>query len=198
MEECFKHTDLEWRLAQIPDSACCRGVFLNMLDERAAEFGRATHLAYRDFFKTSQFSAFRLYPVKDYLTRLAKLAEIQFGPSNIYSGIFTIQAAAWPAWRKTIVGRTAFAVVGNNISAILRMMSSTFNKILNFSTFEVNQLDAALFSTRFHNQYVYIEHAMAGALSGVAEACGYQAELKVTLDDPFNGTIQMHLLPPKG
>lgn len=196
MEECFKHTDLEWRLGQIPDSAGCRGVFFNMLNDRAVQFGETTNRAYRDFFTTTKFSAFRLYPVKDFLTRLVKLSEIQFGASHIYPGIFTIQSSAWPSWRRTLMGRVSFSVLGNDFGAILKLIGVQFNNVLNFGQFEAEKIGPNRFKTTFRNQYVYIEHAMAGALSGVAEACGVRAELDVRLDDPFNGTIEMSVLPP--
>ena len=95
LKDCFAHTDLEWRLKQIPDSASCRGVYFNMLDERAREYGPNVQAAYRDFFKTHKFSPLRLFSVKDYLTRMLMLANIQFGAPNIYRGVFELQAASY-------------------------------------------------------------------------------------------------------
>jgi len=104
LEECFAHTDLQWRLGQIPDSHAVRGVFMNMLDERAGEFGPQVQQTYRSFFQTYSFAPVRLYPVKDYLTRLVKLAQIKWGGPDIYRGIFEIQAAAFPAWSRSLPG----------------------------------------------------------------------------------------------
>jgi len=91
MKECFAHTDLEWRLSQIPNTASCRGIFLNMLDDLAAGLSPLTQRRYREFFQTYRFSSFRQYRIKDYLTRMVKLSEIHFGAPNIYRGIFEFQ-----------------------------------------------------------------------------------------------------------
>ena len=84
MKECYAHTDLEWRLAQIPNHAANRGIFSNMLDDLAGNLSPETQRRYREFFQTYRFSAFKYYPIKDYLTRMVKLSEIHFGVENIY------------------------------------------------------------------------------------------------------------------
>jgi uncharacterized protein (TIGR02265 family) len=197
MKECFQHTDLEWRLRQIPDSHACRGVFLNMLDERASEFGQAIRDQYRDYFKLYRFSPFRLYPVKDYLTRIVKLAQLQFGGPNIYRGLFEIQAAAWPSWRRTLVGRTTFAVLGSDFDAILKVMRSATSKATNYCTVDFYRESPFQYTVRFTREYNYIDHAMAGALAGVARACEVQVNLDVRMKDPFNGDIGITVLDQK-
>ena len=194
LQECFAHTDLEWRLAQIPDSAACRGVYFNMLDQRAAVFGPDIQKEYRDFFRLVEFSAIRLYPVKDYLTRMVKLAQLQFGAPNIHRGLFEIQAAAWPSWRKTVMGRATFAILGSDFDAVLRMMGGAVSKSLNHGSCKIHPLGPGQYAARFTEQYVYIEHAMAGALLGVAHACNVGVKLDVQLRDPFNGDVLIHVV----
>src|SRR4028119_1567367 len=75
LEECLAHTDLAWRLKQIPKHYAVRGVFMNMLDERAESLSPETQAAYRDFFGCVRFSPVRLYSVTDYLVRLVKLSQ---------------------------------------------------------------------------------------------------------------------------
>ena len=188
LKECFAHTDLEWRLRQIPENAACRGVYFNMLDERAAAFGRDAQNEYRNFFKLIQFSAFRLYPIRDYLTRMVKLAAIQFGAPNIHRGLFEIQAAAWPAWRRTLVGRATFAILGSDFDGVIRVMGGAVSKSLNHGSCKIVSNGPSQYIARFVEQYVYIEHAMAGALSGVARACGVDVELETRLGTPSTAT----------
>src|SRR5579859_1592142 len=189
IKEIYQHTDLEWRLTQIPDSAACRGVYFNMLDERAAAFGPEIQRQYRDLFKLVSFNAIRLYPIKDYLTRMVTLAAIKFGPPNVHRGLFEIQEAAWPSWRKTLVGRATFAVLGSDFDAVLRVMGGAVSKSLNHGSCKISSTTPGNYLARFTEQYVYIEHAMAGALTGVARACGVNVTLDVQLRDPFNGDV---------
>jgi uncharacterized protein (TIGR02265 family) len=196
LKECYEHTDLAWRLAQIPDTAACRGVFLNMLDERAGELGPSTQYEYRQFFQTYRFTPFRFYPVKDYLTRIVTLAQIHYGGPEIYRGVFEIQAAAYPSWKRTLMGRAMFAMLGNDFHALLRAIDKTYatHSFVNYCRFAVHPLGPGRYRALFEPEYLYIEHAMAGALWGVAKACGVRVKLEPRLDDPFNGTIDITIL----
>src|SRR5258706_6815629 len=148
MTECYLHTDLEWRLAQIPDDAACRGVFFNMLDQRASEFGPDIQSEYRRFFKLYSFSGLRLYSVKDYLTRIVKLAEMRFGAANIYHGIFEIQAAAFPTWRRTLVGRAAFGIIGSEFATVMRIATRNTQKSWNYGSYDFFEDRPGHFVTR--------------------------------------------------
>lgn len=195
MKECYQYTDLEWRLSKVPDSAACRGVFFNMLDERAAEFGPVIQAEYRNFFGIYRFPALRLFPVKDYLTRIVKLAQLQFGGPNIYRGIFDLQAASWPAFRRTLIGRATFGILGNDFRSLLLMSKRGVEKAINYATFEVEG-GPEHFTTRHRNEYVYIEHAMAGGIVGLAKACGVRVHVEPRLVDPFNGDLIVDVEQP--
>jgi uncharacterized protein (TIGR02265 family) len=170
-------------------------VFFNMLDERAAELGPEVQRQYREFFKLYRFLPFKLYPVKDYLTRIVAVAQCHFGAEGLYRGLFELQAAAFPAWRRTLLGRTTFAVLGNDFDALLRGIERAYatGTPTNHTTFQVTRAAPNRYAVRFGSEYLYIEHAMTGALAGVARGCGYEPAFEVQLDDPFNGTVHLHL-----
>lgn len=189
MEVCFAHTDLAWRLSQIPRHYAVRGVFMNMLDERAAELAPETREAYRTFFGGTRFSPVRLYSPKDYLMRLVKLSEIHFGATRIHEGLFEIQAAAFPAWRRSLPGRMTFAMLGANYDAILKMTNLGMSAAINHGSCVITQVGEGRCVAAFRDQPNYIEHAMAGALVGVARACGVAATAEPRMIDPFNGDI---------
>ena len=193
MRECYENTDLLWRLQQILPEAACRGVFFNMLDERARELGPTTQKNYRAFFTTYKFSAFRLYPVKDYLTRMVKLSQIHFGGPNIYRGIYEIQAQAYPSWRRTLLGAASFAVLGNDFDRILRLVILQMPRVVNYMTATMTSPTPLTYDVTFKTEYVYIEHAMAGALDGLARSCGMTPKISVHLDGPFDGTVHIDL-----
>jgi uncharacterized protein (TIGR02265 family) len=196
LRECFEYTDLRWRLAQIPDRAACRGAFMNMLDDRAADLGRDTQNAYRSFFQTYRFSPFKFYPVKDYLTRIVTLAQIHFGGPNIYEGIHHIHAATYVSWKRTLLGQTAFAMLGNDFERVLRAAELGYvgSHFINYARLTVRRDAANRFAVCIGNEFVYIEHAMSGAVAGIAEACGARVALNVRMADPFNGEIGVTVL----
>jgi uncharacterized protein (TIGR02265 family) len=193
MKDCYQHTDLKWRLSQIPDGAACRGLFFNMLDERAAEFGPEIQQEYRNYFKIHKFQAFKLYSVKDYLTRMVKLSQLKFGGPNIHRGLWELQYASWPAWRKTLMGRATVGLLGKDFQAILKMCKTTVSMSINYGSFEVEGGPSRFLLTH-KNEYVYIEHAMAGGIHGIAFICDLEINLSPKLIDPFNGTLEVEVL----
>ncbi|MDX2024336.1 MAG: DUF2378 family protein [Deltaproteobacteria bacterium] len=197
LEACFAKTDLAWRLAQIPKHYAVRGVFMNMLDERAAELGAESQAAYADFFGVTKFSQIRLYSVKDYLIRLVKLSELHFGADRIHEGLFEIQAAAFPAWRRSLPGRMTFAVLGSNCDAILRMTNLGMSAAINHGTCVITSTGPGTYTAAFRDQPNFIEHAMAGALVGVARSCGLTATAQARMIDAFNGDILLTIGEPE-
>lgn len=195
LSACFAHTDLEWRLAQIPADATVRGVFFTMLDKSAASFGPDTHHAFRDFFRAWDFSAIRLYPVRDYLTRLVLLAQMRYGAENIPRGIFEIQSGAYAAWRGTLMGKAMFQLMRGNLYAALQTTERAYaaHAVTSYSTLYVSQPAPGRIDARFLGEYVYIAEAMAGALVGMARVLGYEAEASTQLDGPFDGTVSLAL-----
>jgi uncharacterized protein (TIGR02265 family) len=195
---CYAHTDLKWRLGAIPADATCRGAFFNMLDDRAGTLSPDSQAEYRRFFKIHRFSAFRMYPVRDYVTRIVVLSQIHFGAESIYAGIRELQSGAFDAWGRTLLGRAALAVVAPQLPSVLRMLERAYasQTVVSHSRFSVVSVDDREIVTRLSDEHLYIEHAMVGALEGVARMCGVEgAELVTELDGPFDGTIRI-ILPP--
>lgn len=196
LEACYASTDLEWRLAQIPRDATCRGAFFNMLDQRAAALDAEVHAEYVRFFRIHRFSAFRMYPLRDYLTRLTVLAQIHYGADAIGQGMRELQSNAFDAWAATLLGRAALALVDPSLPSVLRMLERAYasRTVVSHSRFTVESISEREIVTRFENEYVYVEHAMVGALEGVARVCG-QPEARVTaeLDGPFDARVHIAL-----
>lgn len=196
LSACFQHTDLGERLRRIPPEATCRGAFFNMLDERAATLSAETQAEYREFFRIHRFSAFQMYPVRDYLTRLVVLSQIHYGASSIYQGIRELQSGAFDAWAKTMLGRAALAVVKPELLSILRMLERAYasETLLSHARFMVESASEREIVVRFQNEYVYIEHAMVGAMEGVSRLCGiHDAQFEPELEGAFDGIIRIRI-----
>lgn len=198
LADCFAHTDLEWRLAQVPSDAAVRGVFFNMLDASAARRGAGVHRAYRDFFRTWQFSPIRFYPVRDYLTRLVLLAQVAFGAERIMGGVFALQSGAYAAWRNTLLGRAMFSVLRSDLGLALATTERAYatRAVTSYSDFYVTRLAPERFRTVFRGEYVYIAEAMAGALVGMGRALGHDVEAQTRLETPFEGEVLLTIRGP--
>lgn len=197
LTECYAHTDLEWRLTQIPDEATCRGAFFGMLADRAHAFGPGVEHEYRRLFPTSDQTAFRMYPVRDYLTRIVVLSQIRYGAENIPAGLRQLQASAFDAWGGTMLGRAAMTMVERRPAPILRMLERAYTSrtVNSHANLILEVVEPKRVVVRFEHEYLYIESAMVGALEGVARLCGLRPTSNVELRGPFDGTVTMELEP---
>jgi uncharacterized protein (TIGR02265 family) len=199
LESCFAATDLEQRLRDIPRDATCRGVFFNMLDERAAALGPSVAHEYRDFFRVPRLLAFRMYPVRDYVTRLVVLSQIAYGSDRIHAGLRELQSGAFAAWAGTMLGRAALAVVNPSLPTLLRVLERAYaaQTVVSYARFNVQSVSETEIVTAFEREYVYIEHAMVGALEAVMRACGRNGSVVPELEGPYDGRVRL-LLQPRG
>jgi hypothetical protein len=192
LQECFRHTDLEWRLAQIPAEASCRGAFINMLDERAGQLGRVTQTAYREAFSIHKVSPFKMIPVSRYVTQLVVLAQIHHGNEAIHQGMRAITGEAF-SLTSVLFGRSQVPDKAR-LAGALWFVERTWSRILNYSKFSFTQTSSTQIVVSFTNEYVYIDPAMLGGLEGLARLCGVDVRCSVKLRDAFNGEIVMNVV----
>jgi uncharacterized protein (TIGR02265 family) len=173
----------------------CRGAFFNMLDDRAGMLSPNTQAEYRGFFRVTRFVPFRMYPVRDYLTRMAIVSQIHYGAPKVYDGMRTIQSSAFDAWARTLLGRAALAVIEPSLESTLRMIerayaSHTLNTHANFKVMSVTSEEIV---TRFEMEYLPIEYAMVGALEAVLVLCRVPGVVTAELESAFTGVLRMRL-----
>lgn len=171
-----------------------------MLDDRAGELSAETQEAYRAFFRLHRFASFRMFPVSDYVTRLVVLAQIRYGSEGIHRGMRELQFGAFDAWSKTMLGRAALGMVEPSLASVLHVLERAYasGTVVTHTRFRVLSSDEREIVTRFDDEYVYIQHAMVGALEGVAKVCRVPVEAEVDLDDPFHGVVRLRLLGGEG
>lgn len=200
LEACEQATDLTWRLAQIPPEATCRGAFFNMLDDRAGALGADTQAEYRRFFRIFRHASFRMYPLSDYLTRLIVLSQIHYGADHIYPGVRQLQSGAFDAWAETLLGKAALTVVDPSLGSMLRMLERTYasRTVVSHARFRVVSETAREIVTDIEEEYVYIEHAMVGAIEGVARVCGADVTVAAELRGPFDGQLRISIHGTQG
>ena len=172
----------------------CRGAFFNMLEDRARVLGPEVVAEYLDFFKVARLQAWRMYPLRDYLTRLVVLSQIRFGADGIHAGLRELQSGAFDAWGATMLGRAALRVADPTLEGILRLLERAYasHTVVTHTTFKIEHISPDEVVTRFENEYVYIEHAMAGALEGVMRVCGYdEGRVVAELETPYVGRVRL-------
>ncbi len=193
LEDCFAATDLEWRLTQIPDWACSRGVFFNMLDGQADLLGPGVQAEYRAFFRIHRFSPFRFYPTRDFLTRLVVLSQIGWGSQQIHAGMRMLMATAFDAYANTIVGRAALGIIQPDLKYVLRFMAFNWKSggAVNYSEFRLLEEGPDRYRVSVNNEYVYLESAMVGGFEGTARLFGTPVDVHCELEGPFDAIVTL-------
>ncbi len=173
----------------------CRGAFFNMLYDRAGVLSKETQGAYRSFFRITRFVPFRMYPVRDYLSRMAIVSQVTWGAERVYEGMRMIQASAFDTWAQTLVGRAALAVIDPSLEGVLRMIERAYaSRTLNtHADFNIVSVSREKIVTRFTTEYLPIEHAMVGALEAVLVLCKVNGTIRAALDTPFDGTVTVRI-----
>lgn len=184
LRECRAVTDLEWRLAQIPPDAACRGAFLNMLDKRAGQLGHATQSAYRRAFGNQRLPPFRMVPVARYVTQLVALSHVHFGSARAHEGIREIVSETF--------GMTSFlfgATSRPGMAGALLFAERMWRTLVNYSRMICQPDGPDRWVVSFSNEYVWVESAMRGGLEGLGKFCGLEVETDVKLRSPFDGDV---------
>jgi len=186
------HEELRDRLRDTPESAACRGFYINMLDRVAASLSADVQRTYRERFPVWGVSSMRMHSVRDYLRRTHCIAVAGFGEEKLAHGLAHIQGYAIETFESSLLGRSVRMLTGNSLDGLMRVvawLSANRQLAVNYGTWSFRRLDEHVIEGRFEEEYNYIESAMAGALEALVRARGLDAILEVCLEDRFTGTI---------
>lgn len=188
--------ELDWRLMQIPETASCRGFYVNGLEKVATSLGPNVLETYRERFPITRVPNMRMHPVSDYLRRAHTIVVSHYGEQGLQQGRSFVQGFAAEAFRTSVLGRYLVQFVGGNIDRLfrlLRWMNDNRHLIVNYGSWHFEKMSDEMLRGTFVDEYIYIESSMAGALDALARAWGLSAEVDVSLDSPFRGTVEIHI-----
>jgi uncharacterized protein (TIGR02265 family) len=181
------HCDIAERLEIIPPSAQIRGVWLKAIEKQVAKRGRLD--LYRELFPDDRYSALAFYPLADALLRLACSGALVASPERVHEGMSLIMRGNAEAFVDSLLGRVMLRVLSRDPVRLIEQGIAARRQSFTYGRWELRRLGQREIEIAHHDEYIWIESALAGAASGTFAACNLTGEFQTKLIDRFNGSI---------
>jgi uncharacterized protein (TIGR02265 family) len=185
--------DLEQRLKDVPQRAAVRGVFWRLLEDSLARRGLAGAIDIRSILGERPHS-YRLYPARKLLVAYATAGALihtkpEEGIRLIFSEIATPFSTSW-------YGRAFQRFLKIDPFAGLKWLDRAHDSLVNYGTYRAQSLGPGRAIFHMIDEYFWIEHAHRGGCEGMLKACGVEGEVRVELDTPYCGRLDVRWKVP--
>jgi uncharacterized protein (TIGR02265 family) len=180
------HCDIVERLQVVPPSAQIRGVWLKAIEKQLAKDGRLQ--MYREYFPDDRYSMLSYYPLADFLERLACSAAIVASPRRVHEGMSLVMRGNAEAFMDTLLGRVMLRVLSRDPVRLFEQGTAARRQSFTYGRWELRRLGEREIEIVHHDEYCWIESAIAGSLLGTFEACHIKGKVETRLTDRFNGS----------
>jgi uncharacterized protein (TIGR02265 family) len=133
--------------------------------------------------------SYRLYPARDLLRAYATAAALVH--SDPREGMRIIFSEIADPFSNSWYGRTFLKFLRVDPLAALRWLERSHDHLVNYGQYRVE--DAGPGHAVFHmtEEYFWIEHGQRGGCEGMLRACGVDGEVRVELDSPYRGRLDV-------
>ena len=180
------HCDIVERLAVVPPSARVRGLYLNSFESMLERAGRAA--LYRRYFANERWSALRMYPLRDYLIRLAVAGAALRGPERIHEGMHDVWRTNATTFASSILGRTMLRLLSHDPVRLTEQGLAARRQTYQYGHWSIVRHGPRSIEMVYREEYIWIESAIAGGAVGAFETCGIKADLQTKLINRFDGS----------
>ena len=176
-----RELDLEWRLKNIPESACLRGAYFKVLRAELTRRGLLQSPELRKFF-VIQHHSYSLYPVRELVEAFAIAGatvdpNVREGMAQLFRSNVRYQTTNWfgRVFRKYLRPYDA-----------LRWLERSRDYIGNYGRWRLESRGPGHAIMHKYSEYFWFD-ALRGAAEGLLEMCEVQGEVTVEEDSAFNG-----------
>lgn len=181
--------DIVSRLRVVPPSASVRGLYLRSFDTVLQRAGRAQ--LYRDFFEGERWSPIRMYPLQDYMVRLALAGASLRSPERVHEGMHDIWRTNATTFASSLLGRTMLRLLSNDPVRLTEQGLAARRQTFHYGHWEIVSHGPRAVEMVYREEYLWIESAIAGGALGAFEACGIEANLETKLLNRFDGSTMI-------
>jgi uncharacterized protein (TIGR02265 family) len=180
------HCDIVERLQALPPSARVCGLYLRSLEAVTLRAGRAA--LYREHFGGERWSLIRMYPLRDYMIRLALAGASLRSPAHLHDGMHDVWRTNATTFAGSLLGRTMLRVLANDPVRLTEQGLAARRQTFQYGHWELVHHGPRSIEMMYREEYLWIESAVAGGAVGAFEACGIRAQLHTKLDNRFEGS----------
>jgi uncharacterized protein (TIGR02265 family) len=180
------YCDLASRLEAVPPSALVRGLYLRSLETVLHRAGRAQ--LYRECFEGERWSPIRMYPLRDYMIRLALAGASLRTPSSVHEGMHDIWRTNATTFAQSLLGRTMLRLLSHDPIRLAEQGLAARRQTYQYGHWEIVRHGTRSFEMVYREEYLWIESAITGGAVGSFEACGIEAKVETKLLNRFDGS----------
>jgi uncharacterized protein (TIGR02265 family) len=180
------YCDLVDRLKVVPPSALVRGLYLKSLEAIVQRAGRAG--LYREYFAGERWSAIRMYPLRDYMIRLAVAGAALHSPEQLHQGMHDVWRTNATTFASSLLGRTMLRLLSHDPVRLTEQGLAARRQTFQYGHWEIVRHGPRSIEMVYREEYIWIESAIAGGAVGAFEACGIEAKLETKLLNRFDGS----------
>lgn len=180
------YCDLVERLEVVPPSARVRGLYLKSLDPVLQRVGRAS--LYRQYFEGERWSPIRMYPLRDYMIRLAVAGAALHSPERVHTGMRDVWRTNATTFASSLLGRTMLRFLAHDPVRLTEQGLAARRQTFQYGSWSIVHHGPRSIEMVYREEYIWIESAIAGGAIGAFESCGIQTQLETKLINRFDGS----------
>lgn len=181
------HCDISDRLAAVPPSAFVRGIWFKTIESELTRLGLLERFAVA--FPARGEVTFRMYPLAEYLLRLAYAGALVVSPERLHEGMYQLFRGNATAFFETLLGRSLLRMMAKDPVGVARQAVAAKRIATNYGRWTLVETGPRSFEMVYENEYVWIESALLGGAIGALETTGIKPVTEVRLRDPYNGSL---------
>ena len=188
------HLDLHQRIDDLPATAMVRGVFFRLLRDEASRRGLSSIKELNDL--VSHREPWKLYPARELMTAYATAASLIDPDPN--QGLRALFFGIAPSYAETWYGQLFRKFLGSPDPArALRYIERARERVSNYGSWRLETVGPCHVVLHMFDEYFWIESAQRGGCEGLLEACRVEGDVRVELDSPYRGALDIEWSPRK-
>lgn len=187
VEMVAPHCDIVRRLADVPSSACVRGVYFRSALEELSR--RGLRGPFQEVVRETERSIFTLYPAADYLLWIAFAGALVASPARVHEGMLDLSRANAVYYGQSLLGRSLLRLLSRDPIRQLHQGIQSKRAVTNYGRWRMIEEGPRHAIIRLEDEYVWIESALLGGALGGLDCCGIHPTAEVLLRDPYNGDL---------
>jgi uncharacterized protein (TIGR02265 family) len=180
------YCDIADRLEAVPPSARVRGLYLKSLENVVQRAGKAE--LYERYFAGERWSPVRMYPLRDYMTRLAMAGASLKGVESVHAGMHDVWRTNATTFATSLLGRAMLRLLSNDPVRLTEQGLAARRQTYQYGHWSIVRHESHSIEMVYREEYIWIESAIAGGAVGAFESCGIQARFETKLINRFDGS----------
>ncbi len=165
-----------------------------MARKHAVRLGPAETVAFDRLCAPRDRTAFRMYPLVEFLDELA-VAAVLTDADNPLGAMRTLWREATAVYVSTPFGRSLMRLLRPNPMRYLRWVSSHRDHFCSYGATRLEELSPTSVTFVMEDEYIWIDTAHRGGAEGLLIACGVEGSVEAEMTGLYSGHLHIRWTP---